>query len=558
MKDTSFCLECQSPAESSLCATLFVLKYRPRSRSISKSASILVHKIRSLLAASDLSLAKISRASRTGLPDRPIGRIPHNLYDAVGSRQFSPSFYQIATLSIVSGYRFGDWLELFGFSLDNVSRFQILFPATRTVELDHRVYQPGRKFAWFRDVAPALLSGPLSPLSKWLMVAGSRRADSLGALDASAFRFFKIGSQDAFAFPDLLPGSIVRVNPRLSREFVRSLGSVSGRDRFLIECGRGLICSSIFLNKQNQVVLSPTELAYGFAELNRDQIEIFGVADLEIRRIVKMDKPTVPHTLRAYWKPGALPPPVPHGNVGAFMQRARRRAGISFREASARTAVIARTLRDPRYFCAPGSLSDYETKRTLPRHIHKTISMCAVYFASVADLLETAGLALEAPNALPIPPEILEDKERGEVAGPGRANGSENLRQIESQFQQLPYFLGGGMAAFFGMPDLSIRDVFWAAGVRRFAHPYLDGAALFIVDRRKKVSRSFPSCPAWAQPLHVFLRRDGSYLCGSYSRQNGTMLIHPCTEELPQLLRLDERTDVEVVGQIVGVIRRLR
>ena len=59
-------------------------------------------------------------------------------------------------------------------------------------------------------------------------------------------------------------------------------------------------------------------------------------------------------------------------------------------------------------------------------------------------------------------------------------------------------------------------------------------------------------------PLHVFLRRDGSYLCGSYSRQNGTMLIHPCTEELPQLLRLDEHTDAEVVGQIVGVVRRLR
>jgi hypothetical protein len=532
------------------------LKCRPRPASILTSASTLVRKIRSLLATRSLSLADVSRASRTGSPEG-LDHIPHNLYDAISSRKFSPSPYQIATLSLLSGYRFIDWLELFGFSFDNVSRFQTSFPATRTVELDTRIYHSGRTIPWFRDVAPALLSGPLAPLAKWLSVAGSRRAGSADAVATTTFRFVKIGSQDAFAFPDLLPGSIVRVNPRLPREFVRSAGNVSGRDRFLIEHGRGFLCSRIFLNEQNQIVLSPSELPYGFAELGRGQARVLGVADLEIRRIVKIDKPTVPRALSAYWKPVSLPPPIPAGDVGTFMQRARKRSGISFREASARTRVIAHTLRDPRYFCAPGSLSDYETRRSLPRHIHKTISICAVYFASVADLLETAGLELAAPGALPMPPEVLEGKERDDHDPDSTFNLPENLRQIESQFQQLPYFLSGAMSAFFGMPDLSIRDVFWAGGVKRFAHPYLDGAAVFIVDRKKKIPRSFLSCPVWAQPLYVFLRRDGSYLCGSYSRQNGTMLIRPSTEELPQLLRFRERTDVEVVGQIVGVIRRL-
>jgi hypothetical protein len=132
------------------------------------------------------------------------------------------------------------------------------------------------------------------------------------------------------------------------------------------------------------------------------------------------------------------------------------------------------------------------------------------------------------------------------------------MTEIEHRFDQLPYFLHRALPHFFGMSGLSVRDVFWAGGVERFTHPYLDGAAFVVVDRRKKVARSSLSCPLWAQPLYVFLRRDGSYLCGSYSRADGVLAIRPCTAGLPKLLRLREGADIEVVGQIVGIARRLK
>jgi hypothetical protein len=134
---------------------------------------------------------------------------------------------------------------------------------------------------------------------------------------------------------------------------------------------------------------------------------------------------------------------------------------------------------------------------------------------------------------------------------------SKCLQEIERRFHNLPYFLHRAMPAFFGIPDLSIRDVFWSGGVERFVQPYLDGAAFLVVDRRKKKPRSSLSCPKWAQPLYVFLQRDGRYLCGSCSRLNGVLMIRPCVAGMPKLLRLRNRTDAEVVGQVVGIVRRL-
>ena len=522
------------------------------------SALILVSKIQSLLVARGLSLAEVSRKSRSGSPDSRLGHIPHNLYDAIRSRQFSPSVYQVATLSILSGYRFIDWLDLFGFSLDNVARFQASFAALRTVELDARIYHPRSTIPWFSDVAPASFSAPLVPLSRWLSPGESRRADSLDAVGIPAFRFVKIGLWDAFAFPDLLPGSIVRVNPRAQQQTEFSSGNTPGKNLFLVEHGRGMVCSQICRTGRNRVILCSRHLPYAFTELELGpQAVVVGIADVEIRKTVKIEKPMVPRTPGGYRTPLALQRRVPARTVGEFMQQARKRSGLSFREASKRTRVIAQTLRDSRYFCAPGSLSDYETRKSPPRHIHKLISICAVYFAGVADFLEAAGVQLDGPGQLPMPLDFLEGPKPNNSIGT-TSSSSKFMNEIERRFLQLPYFLHGAMPSFFGISDLSIRDVFWAGGVERFVHPYMDGSAFLIVDRRKKTARSSLSWPKWAQPLYVFLRHDGNYLCGSYSRLNGILIIHPCTAGLPKLLRLRHRTDVEIVGQIVGIVRRLK
>ena len=523
-----------------------------------QSATKLVEKIHSLLATRGLSLADICRKSRTNSANIRLGHVPHNLYDAISKRQFSPSIFQIASLSTLSGYRFIDWLKLFGFSLDDVPRFQACLPAVRTAELDAQIYDLDSEVPWFREVSRPSFSSALLPLSQWLVPSEPRRAESLAPAMPRAIRFIKIGSQDAFAFPNLLPGSIVRVKPLSNTQPEIPVENESSSKLFLVEHGRGFACSQIYRSGRNQIVLCPRQLPYAPVELEQTtQAAVLGVADLEIRHIVSIKTPLIQGKLGGYWPPVELPGRLPARHVGALIRRARKRSGFSFREASKRTRVIAQTLRDSRYFCAAGSLSDYETRTSPPRHIQKMISICATYCASAADFLQAAGVQLDRPDQLPIPATFLESIK----AGKRTENASRSLEfvnEMERQFPEIPYFLHGAMPGFFGIPHLSIRDVFWAGGIRRFIHPYMSGALFLIVDRRRKTVRSSVSCAMWAQPLYVFLRRDGSYLCGSCSRMNGVLMIRPCVAGLPKLLRLRNRVDAEVVGQIVGIVRRLK
>ena len=523
-----------------------------------QSATKLGEKIRSLLATRGLSLADICRKSRTNSVDIRLGHVPHNLYDAISKRQFSPSIFQIASLSTLSGYRFIDWLKLFGFSLDDVPRFQACLPALRTAELDARIYDLDSEVPWFREVSRPSFSSALLPLNQWLVPSEPRRAESLAPAMPRAIRIIKIGSEDAFAFPNLLPGSIVRVKPLANTQPEIPLENESSSKLFLVEHGRGFACSQIYRSGRNQIVLCPRQLPYAPVELEQiTQAAVLGVADLEIRHIVNIKKPLVRGKLGGYWPPVELPGRLPARHVGALIRRARKRSGFSFREASKRTRVIAQTLRDSRYFCAAGSLSDYETRTSPPRHIQKMISICATYFVSAADFLQAAGVELVRPDQLPIPAEFLENIKAGKRTETA-SRSLEFVNEIGRQFPEIPYFLHGAMPGFFGIPHLSIRDVFWAGGMRKFAHPYMSGALFLIVDRRRKTIRSSVSCAMWAQPLYVFLRRDGSYLCGSCSRMNGVLMIRPCVAGLPKLLRLRNRVDAEVVGQIVGIVRRLK
>ena len=523
-----------------------------------QSTTKLVEKIHSLLATRGLSLADICRESRSYSADTRLGHVPHNLYDAIRKRRFSPSIFQIASLSTLSGYRFIDWLKLFGFSLDDVPRFQALLPALRTAELDARIYDLDAKVPWFREVRPPSLSSPLLPLSQWLAPTEPRRAGLVAPAMPRAIRFVKIGSQDAFAFPNVLPGSIVRVKPLGDVQTEVPVEDECSSKLFLVEHGRGFSCSQIYRSGRNQIVLCPRQVPYASVELEQTtQAVVLGVADLEIRHIVSIEKPLIPGKLGGYWPPVELPGRLPARHVGALIRRARKRSGLSFREASKRTRLVAKTLRDSRYFCAAGSLSDYETRSSPPRHIQKMISICATYFASAAEFLQAAGVELDRPDQLPMPADFLEDIRAGKRTE-SVPRSPEFVNEMERQFPEIPYFLHGAMPGFFGIAHLSIRDVFWAGGIRRFIHPYMNGALFLIVDRRRKTVRSSLSCAMWAQPLYVFLRRDGTYLCGSCSRLNGILMIRPCVAGLPKLLRLRNRVDAEVVAQIVGIVRRLK
>jgi len=515
------------------------------------TSSALVEKIRELLGSRGLSLADVSRSSEPALSKPHFSHIPHNLYDGIRKRQFSPSLQQLAALSALSNYRFVDWLELFGLRLDEISRFQLAFPPPCTVLLESRTFETPLYLPSFREVAPFMPSEALAPLSHWLAITGLSRVAPPPSSEEQSFLFVKIGLRDALAFPDLLPGSVVRV----SRVFCDPALERKPADRLvLVRHGRSFTCARIQTAAANRIVLCPTQLPFAPMEfeLNR-QATILGTADLEFRPLASFKRPVVPPA-RDTHQPEVTP--ASWQSVGQLIRQARQCSGLSFREASARMRLVARLLADARYFCAPSTLSDYETDERPPRHIHKLISICAVYFASVEGILRAVGISLPDLGQLPMPSGILRDKK----SSPSFATEpipSLFLAELKRRFREAPYFLLGGLPSLFGLPGISVRDIFWCGVNSSFVHPSLTGAIFLVVDRRKKTTRTLPSCPAWAQPLYVFLRREGGYLCGSCTQASGILSIRPATASFPRLLRLRNRSEAEVIGQVAGVVRRL-
>jgi transcriptional regulator with XRE-family HTH domain len=517
-----------------------------------KATLSLADSVRRILATRNLSLAEVSRASRAS--GNRLAHVPHSFYSSLRKQSFSPSLYQLRSLSRLSRYHLEDWLALFGIDLDHVSRFQVSFPSVRTVELDDTIYRPALHVPWLYDLNKADLRNPLTPLSQWVALGLPQRTDSLARGTESAFRYVKIGSHDALAFPDLLPGSVVRVKNGSAALKRTPIGKSLGRTLFLVRHIRGITCSRLFQSELDKIVLCSGHLPYAPIELSLDgEGEVLGTADLEFRVVAQVPKPVVTARSERFRAPVATGRPVQQNGSGDFIRRARIACGISFRDASERTRVIARELGDRRYYCSPGALSDYETRNSAPRHIHKLISICAVYFARVADFLAACGAPLDKADTCAMPPEFLRESLPSQMSS---RKPFDFLREVRRRLGPLPWFLRDAGSSLFGLPNISLRDVFWVGDLQEPKYSCLAGIQFLIVDRRQKKPRASLSSPIWAQPLYVLQKRGGGYLWGFCRLEGGTISL--CYPPQPaRSIRLRNGIDAEMVGRVVGVIRRL-
>jgi hypothetical protein len=451
-----------------------------------------------------------------------------------------------------------DWLALFGFRLDDIPRLQAILPRPRTSLLDSTVYDDGAEIPWFRERRQDSALPPVVPLSQILATAGPMPLSSLVATNRDGFRYAKIGQYDAFAFPDLVPGSIVRANPASVKHLLPQPNGEISKHIFLVEHGRGLCCCRLHLAAENRITLAAAKLPFAQVELRlRTEVRILGVLDLEFRP-ANPRHPEVPPDFAKLWTPAPLTDWHGSERPRVLLRNARLRAGLSLREASEMSRQIANALRDTRYFASPGSLSDYEANDTPPRHIHKLLTICILYCLSFFELVRAFGLRLNETGRDPIPDTWME--RRGGEEEPQR-----NIPAAEggffptflARFSEIPFFLRDSLSSLSGLAEVSLRDVFWVGGQRQLLHPSLAGALFVIVNHRKKKPAAFRHKPVWEQPLYLLQRRDGSHLLASCSLEDHTLVVHPYSEGFRRPEHFRDRVDAEVVGQIVAAVRSL-
>lgn len=514
-------------------------------------------KVQAILARKGLTLYRVSQESAKLYGRSSPYFIPHNLYYDLRSKTFSPSFYQILTLSRISGYRLRDWLRLFGFNLEDITRCQVLLPSKRTIVIDTTLTDRRDWTRWVRNQRRAHGVPPIAPLSMFLEPIGQQQIGSVSELKHE-FAYAKIGREDTLAFPELVPGSIVRVNLDVALQ-ATAFACFDISDRiFLIQHSKGLSCCRIRKLANGAIVPCNNGLSFAQVELRMPQeAKIWGTLDLEYRPLLSTENPKIPQELARRWKPQPL---AAEQTFSQFLREQRRRMHLSTREAARISTIVAERLNDKRYASSSSSLSDYEVRKTLPRNFHKVIALCSTYGLQFTSLMRRVGIDLEDSGIEPMPdcylprPEAIVAPQAGHQSLPGGFLDT----LLEQCHHEVPFFLRNVLGYFSDSKRISIDDFFWIGAEADSFHPYLAGGVIAIVNRRRKTPVYNPAQPIWQQPIYILLARDGKYLAACCGIENDKLVIHPYGMRFHQTVEYHFRRDVEVTGQIVAIARRFR
>jgi transcriptional regulator with XRE-family HTH domain len=525
--------------------------------------------VRNIFRAKGFTLYRVAALSRARYPHQAAYHIRRNFYSQLRSG-LSPTFQQLLALSELTGYRLWDWLAVFGFSPGDIPRLQAVLPRPRTSLIDKDLVDPQGLLPFLRYRRPGAALPAVAPLSQLLEGSGSHPAASLMARTRGDFVYAKTGTEDALAIPEVVPGSIVRADPRLVASLLPRMSSELSRHLFLIEHARGLSCGRLRVVGSNRIALDSPDAQPASLEFELGtEARILGVVDLALRFRPAAGKratsaPTdieIPSNLREPSKRTGIEMPTGRQRPSELLKNARLRAGLSFRSASKLSREIAQTLGDDRYFASAGTLSDYEAGDKLPRHIHKLFTLSIVYSIAFRALPRSFGIEVDDGGRNAIVSET--NVSLGLPASTrriGRSNGEQSANFFESmqkQFGDLPLFLGSALSSLSGLLHISLRDIFWVGGQANPLHPALRGAVFVLVNRRSKKPRIFSTMPLWTQPLYLLQDRDGSYLAASCAIEGSRLVVYAYPLDFTERQPVRRQIDADVVGQIVGVARSL-
>jgi transcriptional regulator with XRE-family HTH domain len=512
-------------------------------------------RIRSILATRGLTLHKVSQASESLYGSGTDACIPHTLYHSLEkSPEFGPSLAQVCALSRISGYSLLDWLVALGIDLETIAGLQASLPRRGTVLIDPDLDRTDLWLPGLIDRKDAGTSWGVVPLDRLCMITGPALLRSIRQSDGRRCLFAKIGVEDAFAFPELLPGSIVRVIRNPDPQVL----SRSESPMLLIESSRGFWCGRFPRPGEGTVYVFSRELPFApFMLRIPSEARILGVVDMEIRWTASFQRPCVPPEFAKARIPGELAEA--ERNVSGLIRRARIRSGLTLQDASLLTRRISAALDDERYLIAQSTLSDYEARSALPRRLQKLLTVCLVYGIRLAELLASVGIPPDQIGHETIPLDLLPPSQRSRQmpANPLDKSSAAPPSRLLREFGEVPWFLRSCLNELSGIPHPCLRDFFCFSSNIPSLPWYCTGALIALVNRRKrKVVRNL-DLPAWHQPLWMLRLDSGTYKCGRGNVEDGLLVLDGPARDDKETGRLRVGRDVDVIGQVVAIARRI-
>jgi hypothetical protein len=519
----------------------------------------LVNRVKAILDRRDITVLRLSQLSEILFPQSPHFFVPHNFYYQLRSGTAVPNIYQLFAISKISNYRFIDWLLVFGYELDDLPRLETLLHGRRTVILDSSNYDKEEWVPWFRQIGTSFQFDAITPIVRIIAPCGARRIRAIEQENGKSFLYAKIGREDNLAYPHLVPGSIVRVDPLRARAPDIANFDASGRLLYMVEHSRGVTCCRLNRLDANHITLVSNQLPYANPSFRLDrEIRILGAVDLEFRPLINVSRARVSAELGKPWEPAPIPEDGGNLPLGELIRTARCRTGLHFREASVITGRIAEHLGDSRFFIDPGALSSYERLSGPPRRIQKIMSLCIAYCIRFWDFIQRTQVGGLQSGQEPIPEDLLIRTSPDVLRKrPDREDVGHSAQLFPfNRFDHIPFFLRGVLSKASGLPNLSVRDIFWTGGLRQPLHPFLERSLFIIVNRRVKRPVQSPLTAMWEKPLYLVLMRDGTYICCGCVLKDDTLILQSYSSSSFTPRKVRNRKDAEIVGQVVFIVRR--
>jgi hypothetical protein len=522
-----------------------------------------VERFRALLRTKQMTVNMLSKATEQLYGATSPFFVPHNFCYNVVAKRTSLHICQVLALSKLTGYDFSECLAFFGFPADNITRFQLLLHSERTVLLPSVVYDKNRLIPFMGSIVnPEDLDHTGSLASKAHQDAGYPAA-KIEECNRHNFLYARIGQKDALAFPDVFPGSIVRVDQRRVnlQPGVRGQGqSAQSRPIYLVEYPGGLVCCHVDALNRDDILLTASALPFASPEYRlNEQVRILGTVDAEIRPLSGISLPDFTSFHRVD-RPSNQQAMTRHHSLCGLLRARRERNSITIRRAHQMTLEVAEQLANSEYMISTGSFFEFEAANTLPRHIEKVFSLCIAYNIDLWTLLRAAGLPLEESGHSPIPLPSLADKRSNQSLTITGSNlpGQSLCSYLVDALEEIPLFLLDGFSGLAPGLDAPSRGLFWVGRQEIAYHPWTEGAVLVVVDAGSKGrSKDSKWLELWERPIYVLMLRDDRYVIGfcSFVEDRMTLIPHPACK-VPPLHFLAGR-DAEVIGRVTAIARRI-
>jgi hypothetical protein len=330
----------------------------------------------------------------------------------------TPHVCQIAALSVFTSYRFTDWMTAFGFDLAQIPRLQVKLHRNYTVLLT-----PIEKEIQERISSEVTASG----FAGW-HTSARREGKSVGSV--SPYIYAKIGTTDMSAFPELLPGSVIRVDSHRNYCGLFSVDASRG-PICLVEHLGGLTCCRVKrLDDRHVLLLSNHSVQPSFPLRLGPEVRILGVIDgaLAPRHATR----TLEDNSRSVIERSVLDrDPRNVSRLSALLRSSRQRSRLTFRTAHEISLQIARAMKDKHYAIAVGLLSDYEAIDRPSRHMAKIMTLCILYGIDFFQYLRCAEIVYDDSPRSSLLQDMVGRREGGRLRL-SRARGQTTLKEFPS------------------------------------------------------------------------------------------------------------------------------